>query len=123
LDDVGVEVVSSFASGFAAGSPAITVNRGSRGGAAWYVGTRPSTALLDELVTAWLSDSGVSAAFDDAFPGAETVLRGGRRFVANHAGTPVELRIDGRRIDLPGYGCTWIGAHDEPIGAQAQAEG
>jgi beta-galactosidase len=116
VDDAQVEVVSSFASGFAAGSPAITVKRGVGGaGAAWYVGTRPSTALVDKLVSAWLADSNIPAAFEHAVTGIETVLRGSRRFVANHSEAPVRLSVDNRQIELSGHDCTWIGTREEPI--------
>ncbi|WP_426322012.1 beta-galactosidase [Microbacterium sp. E-13] len=108
VDDA--QVVSSFATGFAAGAPAITVKRDDRGGAAWYVGTRPSSALMDELVSDWLADGDVPAAFDHAVGDVETVVRGGRRLVANHAATPVQLTIGERRIDLPGYGAIWTEA-------------
>jgi beta-galactosidase len=110
VDHNRVEVVSSFASGFAAGSPAITVRRGSAGGAAWYVGTRPSTALMDKLVSAWLADSGVSAAFDHAVADVETVVRGGQRLIANHSAAAASLTIGDRRIELPGYGAIWTEA-------------
>jgi beta-galactosidase len=108
VDDA--QVLASFADGFAAGSPAITVKRAEGAGAAWYVGTRPSIALMDLLVGGWLADSGVTAPLAEAVGQVETVVRGDRRFVGNHASTAVELDIEGRRVELPGYGAAWIDA-------------
>jgi len=107
-EDPRVEVVASFADGFADGSPAVTVNRRSGQGAAWYVGTRPSTALMDDLVAAWLDDAGIEAPLAESIAGVETVVRGGRRLIANHTPDVVTVVVSGHCIDLPGYGAEWI---------------
>jgi len=49
-----------------------------------------------------------TAAFDEPTGAAETVVRGTRRFVANHSRTTTELHVGGRPVVLPGYGAAWI---------------
>ncbi|MDR6144017.1 beta-galactosidase [Microbacterium foliorum] len=110
IDDPHVRVMASFADGFALGSPAITVNRRDGMGAAWYVGTRPSTKSMDDLVTAWLSDAGVEAPFTTSITGVETVVRGGRRLIANHLATAISIAMPDRHVELPAYGAVWIDA-------------
>jgi len=106
LQVADAEVVSRFVGGFADGAPAVT--RKAVGGQAWYVATRPSVGLMDSLVGRWLADAAVPAAFDEPTGAAETVVRGTRRFVANHSRTTTELHVGGRPVVLPGYGAAWI---------------
>lgn len=106
LQVADAEVMARFVGGFADGAPAIT--RKSGRGHAWYVATRPSVELMDGLVDLWLADADVPAAFDEPTGDVETVVRGARRLVANHARTPAELHVEGRTVMLPGYGAAWI---------------
>lgn len=97
------EVISRFADGPVTGQPAVT-RRAEGEGAAWYVATQPTTAMMDDLVERWLADADVEAPFGTPQQGLETVVRGGHRYVGNHTAESRDVSIGGRRIDLEPYG-------------------
>lgn len=107
------EVVAAFADGFAEGRPAVCHRE-----RAWYVATEPTTALLDDLVARWLAQAGIAAAFAEPLDGVETVVRGDRRFVANHTAHARTVVVDGEPVALAPFGAVL-----RPLGARdAEAE-
>jgi beta-galactosidase len=98
----GAEVLASFASGFAAGGPAVTRNSfGS--GTAYYLGTRPEEDYMRRLLSGVFETAGVRPPIE-APEGVEAVRRkngnGSFLFVLNHTPEPVELRLDAPTRDL-----------------------
>lgn len=92
-------VLARYSGGFSSGGPAITRNeRGA--GAAWYVGTQPGDALLDELVAAWLREACVEPMLDRPMSGVEVVRRGGLVFAINHTSEPARLPVQGRQLSV-----------------------
>ncbi|WP_137845500.1 beta-galactosidase [Microbacterium sp. 2FI] len=90
----GAEVVASFTSGAAAGSPALTRHMyGS--GEAWYVATMPDAAGIDAVVGALVAASGVRPIIDDLPAGLEVARRGDLVTVINHGDATVEVGLEG----------------------------
>jgi beta-galactosidase len=96
------QVVGSYASGYLAGSPAVTLNAYGRG-QALYVGTLGGDALQDLLVAWALKTAGLSPVHA-ALPGVEITTRwqGERpyKFVLNHTQETQLLPLDGAYHDL-----------------------
>jgi len=105
LDDG--EAVATFAGGDLAGSPAVLRRRDPSGGSAWYVGTLPPQAVLDQIVSRCVVAAGVVGALGrSAGPGTvlpagiEAVRRGAVLFLLNSATEPRDVPIRGSHRDL-----------------------
>jgi len=115
----GAEVVATFASGAAAGKPAITRNRHGEG-IGWYLGTRLDAEGLRAVLQSVYADAGVVAANHPA--GLEVITRRGEVndyvIALNHGDAPTRLDIAGTdlvtgsdisdALDLPGGGVAVI---------------
>lgn len=94
----GAEVLSSYADGPCAGSPAVT-RRAVDGGTAWYVGTELSEEGLDDLGSRIFEEAGVRPVVEGLPVGVEAVRRVGTNgsflFVVNHTDAPVTVPVTG----------------------------
>ncbi|WP_157425665.1 beta-galactosidase [Agromyces salentinus] len=101
----GAEVRATFAEGLLAGRPAITRNPVGAG-AAWYLGTVASDALLSTVIGTALGDAGVRgtmgpAGAASALPiGLEAVRRGRLLFLLNHGDAPASVDVAAGAVDL-----------------------
>ncbi len=97
----GTEVLATFATGPAQGSPAVT-RRPVGQGSAWYVSTRLAPDGLDAVVEALVGISGIEPVLRDRPAGVEVVQRvsGDEEwtFVIDHGGVGAAVDIEG--IDL-----------------------
>ncbi|OUM43348.1 beta-galactosidase [Arthrobacter sedimenti] len=92
----GAQAHTGYASGPAAGKPAVTVNAFGRG-TAWYISTRPAAPALDTLLGEALAVAGIPDG--PSQPGVETVRRtsdeGTFTFVLNHTDSEATLPVGG----------------------------
>ncbi|MDQ0736914.1 beta-galactosidase [Arthrobacter agilis] len=92
----GARTHTAYASGPAAGKPAVTVNAFGKG-TAWYISTRPAASALDALLGEALSVAGIPDGPSPA--GVETVSRTSDRatftFVLNHTDADAPLPVGG----------------------------
>lgn len=105
LDDG--EAVATFAGGDLDGSPAVLRRRDPSGGEAWYVGTLPPQAVLDEVVAQCVRTAGVVGAIagvpgDGALlpDGIEAVRRGEVLFLLNASTEDRDVPLVGAHHDL-----------------------
>ena len=105
LDDG--EAVATFAGGDLDGSPAVLRRCAPSGGEAWYVGTLPPQAVLDEIVARCVRSAGVVGALGRV-PGAgpllpngvEAVRRGDVLFLLNSTTEERDVALVGVHHDL-----------------------
>ncbi|MDN4609419.1 beta-galactosidase [Arthrobacter burdickii] len=92
----GAQAHTGYASGPAAGKPAVTVNAFGKG-TAWYISTRPAAPALDALLGEALAVAGIPDG--PSQPGVETVSRtsdeGTFTFVLNHTDADSVLPVGG----------------------------
>ena len=95
------EALAVYGDDFYAGVPAVTRNRFGAG-SAWYVGTQPEDAFLDELTAAICAERGVEGLFPSD-PGVEVTLRAGERgetlFLLNHNAMPACVELGDARLE------------------------
>ena len=94
------EVLAVYEDDFYAGTPCVTRNRFGAG-AAWYVGTQPEDAFLDDLTDAICREAGI-AGLCASEPGVEVARRVGERgatvFLLNHNAHPARVDLGGARL-------------------------
>jgi len=90
------EPLAWYESDFYANVPCVTRNRFGQG-TAWYVGTRPENAFMDDLVDAICQDTGISGLYR-ADAGVEITRRVGERgatvFMLNHSDSPAAVDLN-----------------------------
>ncbi|WP_457113126.1 beta-galactosidase [Marmoricola sp. URHA0025 HA25] len=114
----GAEVVSSYAAGSCAGSPAVTRRPVGRG-TAWYVGTELSDSGLAALGSRLFDEAGVRAAVDGLPVGVEAVRRVGQAgsflFVINHTDEAVKVPVTGTDLLTGQTGLHEVAAGDVAV--------
>jgi beta-galactosidase len=93
-------VVTTFADGPTAGSPALTVNTVGAGGRAWYLGTRLAPDPLVSLLSTVAASAGAEPVLPDRPDGVEAVRRtrpdgSAYLFVLNHSDVDATVRAAG----------------------------
>ncbi|NQX03448.1 beta-galactosidase [Rathayibacter sp. VKM Ac-2856] len=93
-DERPVEVLGRYASGPAAGTPALTERR-TGSGAAWYLATIPDDAGM-LAVTEWAArEAGIEPVLRTPSPWVEAARRGDVLTVINHGTEPVDVTVSG----------------------------
>ncbi|MDO4867112.1 MAG: beta-galactosidase [Clostridia bacterium] len=94
------EALAVYEDDFYAGTPCVTRNRFGAG-TAWYVGTQPEDAFLDDLTDAICREAGIEGLFASE-PSVEATRRVGERgatvFLLNHNAHPAHVDLGGARL-------------------------